>query len=166
MLTTIRLPNHVTDDVINFYANYNLAQVDPQNFSYRLDKAFDTCNYDVITKPHDIIKKSHLFPMGSTSHVPSLNFFNRAVLEIQSPKFFFFSNIADTPRDIWRHCYHINIIHELLHLWWKFRKINSIWHAALISPRFNRTPDPRRPLYQIKFRKGGWSGLWSFLLIG
>ena len=86
-------------------------------------------------------------------------------------KFFLFSNMAATPCDLWCHNYHKSILHEQSLLRWKFCEISMVKKKkttccpASIQPRFDRTPDPLRPLYQIKFRMGGRSHLWSFALI-
>ena len=84
-----------------------LSLDDPQKFSCWSDEVFYICNNDVITKAPMTSKKSHLFPMRKTCHVPSFNFFSLVQFQrYRGPKFFRFSDMAATPRDLWRHNYH------------------------------------------------------------
>ena len=106
---TMWLPNHVTDDVINFFPPHNLARDDARKCSCLSDKAFDLQNFNVIKKPPmtSFTKTSHSFPMGSTSQVLFHSFFSMEQFQrYRGPTFFRFSNMAVTPRDLWHHNYH------------------------------------------------------------
>ena len=74
-----------------------LSLHDPQNFSYWSDVAFYVCNYDVIMKaPLTSCKNHTYFQWGSTSNVPSFNFFHGAVSEIQWSTVFLFQHGCHT----------------------------------------------------------------------
>ena len=81
----------------------------PPKFSYWLDVVFYICNYDVIMRAP--ISHTH-FPWGELAMYQVSKFSVVWFKRYRDPKFFHFFNIAATPRDLWHHNYHWNILHE------------------------------------------------------
>ena len=87
---------------------------------------FYVCNYDVITKARMISLKKITYSAQGALDMCRVSIFSMgAVSEKEVQRYSFYPNMAATPCDLWPYNYHFNILHEYLHLWWKFVSIRQ-----------------------------------------
>ena len=85
----IWLPNHVTDDTINFFLWTNLSLDDHQKFSFWLYVAFYLCNYDIIMKAPMMSSKNDTYsPWGILAMCQVSMFSWLRFQRYRGPKFF------------------------------------------------------------------------------
>ena len=103
---TKRLPNNITDDVINIFSVDNFIPRGPSKIFILIRRSIlhmqlwchNEGTYDVIKKSH--IPHEEYLPCAKFQYFPWCGF------RVRGSEFFSFSNMVAIPRDLWHHNYH------------------------------------------------------------